>query len=142
MLRPGSVGMQGYMVIRLRPCMIMSTPPSAFSPLSPRRSFVARLLGIASSGRWKGLPASLFLPVSGLNLLARCGKIVRRCSAAKCRYVSQASTAKTILLTKALLLVSRRRPGNCCYFCSAQNETDGGTRVAIDSAVCRRASYI
>ena len=27
MLRPGIVGMRGSMVIRLRPCMIMSTPP-------------------------------------------------------------------------------------------------------------------
>ncbi|CAN0322974.1 unnamed protein product, partial [Laminaria digitata] len=28
-LRPGIVGMRGSMVIRLRPCMILSTPPPA-----------------------------------------------------------------------------------------------------------------
>ena len=36
MLRPGIVGMRGSMVIRLRPCIMMSTPP----PPSPRCSYM------------------------------------------------------------------------------------------------------
>ena len=31
-LRPGIVGMRGPMVLRVRPCMIMSTPPSMRAP--------------------------------------------------------------------------------------------------------------
>ena len=57
--RPGIVGMRGSMVIRLRPCMIMSAPPRATLDFSVWRSeFFTRLEKPGSLGYREGRPKS------------------------------------------------------------------------------------
>ena len=53
MLRPGVVGMRGSTVVRLRPCVIMSTPPSqAIAGLRSFEYITEQLHRFNAWGRW------------------------------------------------------------------------------------------